>query len=200
MRRPLMARRWQPPDPLTRRMKTNSGTPTARPAAGTPLPLEDPLRAAQAAQQEHDEAPASVLFEHGRLLEQHHLAGAHAKRRMSDELRRASPAEAALATLLGLRARVAASILQLPLCRRPCPWPLLTLWHAGDTEASVHLLQQLTRSRDGCQARGSHQRQGSARGSDPRGAVPTAQRISAAQEKPGVWPGRHALWRRKIIF
>ena len=49
---------------------TNSGTPTALPAAGTPLPLEDPVRAARAAQLELGEAPGCARFVLGRLLEQ----------------------------------------------------------------------------------------------------------------------------------
>ena len=56
---------------------TNTGTPNARTAAGTPLPLEDPVRAARAAQLELDEAPASARFAHGRLLQQPRAAELH---------------------------------------------------------------------------------------------------------------------------
>jgi len=55
------------------------------------------------------------------------LVGAHAERRMSAVQRRASPTKAALATLSGLWARVAASYLRLPRWRRSCTWSLLTL-------------------------------------------------------------------------
>ena len=63
-------------------------------------------------------------------------------------------------------------------------------WCAGDAEASVHVLQQLTRSSDECQAQGQHQPLTCARGRDARGAVPYAQDALREEEIPGAAPGR----------